>query len=183
MMKFLLATILFSGLFLVLALPTLVADMHENAKNVKRLGKVDENLYRGGQPTYEGLKELQKMGIKRIINFRYEKDLIAKEREQVESLGMEYISLPWAIFASYNHDVFEAFFDAIKDKDEKPTFFHCKRGSERTGVAAGAYMIRTQNASVDEAFKEIQKYDIKFYWSPFVKNALRAFYKHEHEKK
>jgi len=158
---------------------TFAEETNAIAKHIIRFSKVDENLYRGGQPDTEGYKLLKEMGIKRVINFRYEKKLVEEERLQVMAHGMEYVHIPWAIFARYNNEVFEKFFDAIADRENTPVFFHCKRGSERTGVAAAAYEIKTHGTSVDTAFENAKKFDVKFIWAPFVKSAIKHFKKHD----
>ena len=41
-----------------------------DASGLSNLHKVSDDLYRGAQPTEEGIQELQRMGIKTIINLR-----------------------------------------------------------------------------------------------------------------
>ena len=151
-------------------------DIPEIADNIKHFDKVDKNLYRGGQPDEKGLELLKKMGIKKVINFRYEKCLIEKERQSVEALGMEYINIPWNIINFYDKELFNNFFEEIKDKNKRPVFFHCKRGSERTGVIAAAYKIKIQGLSLEEAIKDSEKYNVKFIWRPFVNSKIKRFY-------
>jgi protein tyrosine/serine phosphatase len=152
-------------------------DEAEIKKHIKRFSKVDENLYRGAQPDEAGFRLLKEMGIKRVINFRYEKDLHEEEKKMLADLGLEYVHIPWAIFAPYDEDVFRAFFAAIEDKDENPVFFHCKRGSERTGVASAAYRIKNQGLSAEDAYEEARAFEVKFIWAPFVKSLISRFEK------
>jgi hypothetical protein len=56
---------------------------------------VSIQLYRGAQPKDEGFAELEKMGVGVVVNLRHEPDEIARERSQVESRGMQYVSIPW----------------------------------------------------------------------------------------
>ena len=57
---------------------------------IKDFAKVDEYLYRGGQPKPEGIEELKKLGIDTIVDLRGEKHaLMEKERAHAESLGMQ----------------------------------------------------------------------------------------------
>src|SRR5947209_348523 len=58
---------------------------------VKNFLEVDERLYRGGQPTAEGFKELSKLGIKTVVDLRGGDP---KEKEIVEALGMKYVHIP-----------------------------------------------------------------------------------------
>ena len=145
-------------------------------QHIKRFALVDKNLYRGAQPDEKGLELLKEYGIKKIINLRGEKKLVERERAQVEALGMEYVNIPWTIWGTpYNPEIFARFFKAIRDKDTKPVFFHCKRGSERTGVLGAAYKIHYQDLSLDEALANAKQYDIKFIWWPFVKSKIKNF--------
>ncbi len=157
-------------------------DDNELHQVIKHFGKVDVNLYRGGQPDEHDLKLLKEFGIKKVINLRYEKDLIEAERKQVEALGMEYVNIPWTILSPYDQNIFDNFFEAIEDKESKPVFFHCKRGSERTGVLASVYKIKVKGLGLDEALEDTKKYNVKFIWRPFVNSKIRTFYKKLHTK-
>ncbi|MBU1864460.1 MAG: tyrosine-protein phosphatase [Candidatus Omnitrophica bacterium] len=146
-----------------------------NNINIKRFAKVDTNLYRGSQPDEADFTALKEAGIKRIINFRTEENLVERERRQVESLGMEYIHIPWLIYLPYDQKVFNRFFEAIQDKDKKPIFFHCKRGTERTGVMAAAYKTKVLDFSADTAFKDAETFGLHSLWYYFVKTKIEIF--------
>ena len=170
----------FISVFVIWIKQGYAVDKNELLGTIKHFGQVDENLYRGGQPSDEDLTLLKDYGIKKIINCRAEEDLVEAERKQVESLGMEYVHIPWTIFSPYNPDVIEIFFLTIQNKNEKPVFFHCKRGSERTGVLAAVYKIKMDGLSAQEAFDDAKKYNVKLIWRPFVKAKIRTFEKELH---
>lgn len=142
---------------------------------ILRFAKVDDNLYRGGQPSKEEFALLKKMGIDTVVNFRSEEDLVAEERQIVESLGMKYISLPWTIYTPYDERVFDRFFEIIETKDQRPVFFHCKRGSERTGVIGAAYKIAYKGMSAKEAIEDAKKFDILPIWYFAVVGKIKKF--------
>ncbi|MFC1584278.1 tyrosine-protein phosphatase [Fibrobacterota bacterium] len=148
---------------------------------IERFAEVDKNLFRGAQPDPKDYQFLKDLGIKKVINFRTEEDLAADERGKVESLGMEYVHIPWEIYASYDHAAFVRFFEAIKDKDENPVFFHCRRGSERTGVMSGAYKMKFSGMSFEDAYRDAIKYDVMMMWRVFVKSKLKEFSKRTRE--
>jgi len=147
----------------------------ETGEDIPRLCEVDTNLFRGGQPTQEGYRQLQAEGIKKIISFRHEKKYISQDREQVEALGMEYVSLPWMIGLPYKKEIFTLFFKEIQTKQDAPIFFHCKRGSERTGVMTGAYLIKEKGYTWEEAYEEIKQFSIKPIFMHSVKSKLKTF--------
>ena len=53
--------------------------------------RVDDHVYRGAQPTPEGFSNLNKLGIKLVIDLREPGDRSAYENKIVTSAGMKYI--------------------------------------------------------------------------------------------
>lgn len=51
-------------------------------------------LYRGGEPTKEGLKKIKEMGITTIFDLRNPGEMAFNEKEAAKELGMRYISMP-----------------------------------------------------------------------------------------
>lgn len=142
---------------------------------VERFAMVDNGLYRGAQPDRVMLAALKQQGIRTIVNFRAEKNLVEQERQWAQELGLEYVSLPWTIYGPFRKEVFDRFFALLDDPAKRPIFFHCKRGSERTGVLAALYAIRYQGASYEEALAEARQYDIKAIWWPFVQRKIKQY--------
>ena len=64
---------------------------------------------------------------------------------------------------------------AIDDKEKAPVFFHCKRGSERTGVMAAIYCMKYKGMSLDDAFRYVDQGDLKWIWRPFVYRKLKQY--------
>ncbi len=140
------------------------------------LTRMEPGLYRGAQPDRAGYRQLKEMGIKTIVNFRHEKEWIERGREEAERLGMDYISLPWTIFGTLDDDLIRRFFEIVEDEDQRPVFFHCRRGVERTGLLAAFYYIRYENMPPDQAYeKAFEGYPLKWIWMPFVKSKFSDF--------
>src|SRR4051812_30454322 len=55
--------------------------------------KVNENVYRGGQPTVEGFRKLARLGVKTILDLREEDDDRKVEKKVVRQLGMKYVHI------------------------------------------------------------------------------------------
>src|SRR5713226_508049 len=60
---------------------------------------VSERVYRGAQPTPEGLRALAQMGIKTIVDLRREEPQVRGEQRIVEGLGMKFLSVPMSMQA------------------------------------------------------------------------------------
>src|SRR5216683_1516406 len=61
---------------------------------VSNAGKVSEMLFRGAQPSVQGLAELKKLGVTTIVDLRGNSGPVAWERAQAESLGMRFVNIP-----------------------------------------------------------------------------------------
>src|SRR5262249_50717249 len=59
--------------------------------SVKNFGKVNDHLFRGGQPTSAEYKQLAKIGVKMVIDLREDSEDYA--RVEAQSAGMKYINL------------------------------------------------------------------------------------------
>ena len=134
-------------------------------KRSLNLSLLIKNIYRGAQPTEEALQLLKGFGIQTIISFRHEADVIEKEQKQAEALGLRFISLPWRIQFHPDQPVMRQFLDELKNKENEPFFFHCRRGSERTGVAEAIFQYYVKKKSKDEAWKlAMDGHPLLFYW-------------------
>ncbi len=147
-------------------------------KEIEEFGIVEPGFYRGAQPTEVGLRLLKEMGVRTLINFRHEKEVIDWERKKSEELGLKYVSLPWRIQWQPSPEVMKKFLQLVEDKKEGPFFMHCRRGAERTGVADALYRHYHQKKSVEEAFELATKgYHTRFYWWPFIRMRYDDFLK------
>src|SRR5579883_636433 len=63
-----------------------------NAAGLSNFHQVAPHIYRGGQPTADGFKNLSKMGIKIVLDLRAGGD--EQEKQLVEKLGMKYVHVP-----------------------------------------------------------------------------------------
>ncbi|HEY3999736.1 MAG TPA: hypothetical protein VGO93_12760, partial [Candidatus Xenobia bacterium] len=57
---------------------------------IRNFAKVSDVLYRGGQPSRDGFVTLQHMGIKTIVDLRWEQN----DRHLLKGLGLRYVHMP-----------------------------------------------------------------------------------------
>jgi protein tyrosine/serine phosphatase len=86
-----------------------------------------------------------------VINFRPEPDSIQWEKEKVEALGMKFVSLPWNITESVEPQLLDQFFEILDEPMNRPVFFHCKHGRDRTGVMSTLALMRYEKLSEAQA--------------------------------
>lgn len=116
---------------------------------ISNLYQVTTNLYRGAQPTAEGMKQLKAMGIKTVVNlrsFHSDKDELAG----TDLKGVRFETKPWH---AEEEDVV-AFLKVVSDTNNLPVFVHCQRGADRTGTMCAMYRIVacgwTKQRAIDE---------------------------------
>jgi tyrosine-protein phosphatase SIW14 len=122
---------------------------------IPRFARISEDLYRGGQPSAEGLQELHRMGVQVVVDLRGSPS--QTERSAATGLGMQYFSIP-------SHCPFPSdkpwvtFLKVIHESHGKKVFVHCRLGDDRTGLAVAIYRIEDEGWSADQALREMQAF-------------------------
>ena len=119
---------------------------------VPNLHKVSEDLYRGAQPTTDGLGQLEKLGVRTVVNLRF----ILSDRNKIKGTGLDYEHINTTTLSTETKDVVR-FLKIVTDPQRTPVFVHCHRGVERTGLMCAAYRIIVQGWTKDEAIEEMTK--------------------------
>ncbi len=137
---------------------------------VPNFHKVSENLYRGGQPTAEGMQQLGKMGIKTVINLRS----FHSDRDEIKGTALDYEHIYMKPWHAENKEVVR-FLQIVTDPNRVPAFVHCQRGADRTGTMCSIYRIAVQGWSKSDAINEMTKGDFGFYsgWQNLVNYILK----------
>ncbi len=119
---------------------------------VPNLYRVSETLYRCAQPTAYGFKELEKLGIKTVINLRSEHSDI----KELAGTNLKYYEIPSQATEVREGDLMK-FLKIVSNPEDAPYLIHCRRGADRTGLFVAFYRIVVQGWSREEAIKEMQK--------------------------
>ena len=127
--------------------------------------EVTTNLYRGAQPSAEGMKELRAMGVKTVLNLRsYHSDhgLVSSGELKLARLHMK----PWH---AEDEDVV-AFLKIASNTNNLPMFVHCQRGADRTGMICAMYRIVFCGWTKEAAIQEMENGGFHFYpgWKNIV---------------
>ena len=124
---------------------------------IKNFGKVNENYYRGSQPTSEEFAQLKTLGIKTVIDLR--KDSKAEAPDRVKELGMQYFNIPLKASKPATGQQTEYFLKLVNDPANWPVYVHCKGGRHRTGALTAVYRITHDGWTADRAYEEMKGYD------------------------
>ena len=135
-------------------------------------------LYRGAQPGESDFAMLKKKGIRTVVNFRNEPGWVEWERKKVEEAGMKYVSLPWSITRSVKPELLDDFFKVLDEPENRPVFFHCKHGRDRSGVMSVLALMRYEKMSEKEAreftFETVRPH---LRYLPFINQKIKFFLK------
>jgi len=161
-----------------MAVQAQVADT-SSTLTIENFGKVNENYYRGSQPTEEQFAQLKRLGIKTIIDLR--KDNVRAESDWVRGLGMKYVNIPLRASVAATEEQTSYFLSLVNDPANGPVYVHCKGGRHRTGALTAVYRITHDGWTADQAFREMNKYEFDhgFFGGPSSqKRYVYTFYDH-----
>jgi len=132
---------------------------------VPNLYKVSDDLYRGAQPSNEGMRQLEKLGIKTIVNLR----LLHSDRDEIENTELSYQHIPMLTWNTQDKDVMR-FLKIVTDSNNTPVFVHCQYGADRTGTMCAIYRIAVEGWSKNEAIEEMTNGGFGFHsiWKDLV---------------
>ena len=143
----------------------------ENVK-IGNFGQMDENFYRGAQPTAEDVKALAEIGIKTIIDLR--NDPTDYEKAAAEAVGIRYVNIPMSGWKTPKDADLETFMALANDPATGKFFVHCKAGIHRTGVAGAVYRMKNYGWNYDQSYAEMKNYNFS---SGLVHGALKSYVK------
>ena len=129
------------------------------SEGILNFGKVDDHLFRGAQPDTQGVKNLQKLGVKMIINLRMTNDVVKAEADQCRLSGILYTNIPLPGVGRPDSAQVAKILATINASPDT-VFIHCEHGCDRTGTLAACYRIEHDKWSGDQAMKEAIRYGI-----------------------
>lgn len=144
--------------------------------SIENFGKLNDNYYRGSQPTAGQFDELKRLGIKTIVDLR--QDSIDGASEQARKAGLQYVNIPLTTKRPATEDQTARFLNLVNDPANWPLFVHCKGGRHRTGEMTAIYRITHDGWSGDKAYEEMKKYDFEdsFFYPRSLKRYVFSYY-------
>jgi protein tyrosine phosphatase (PTP) superfamily phosphohydrolase (DUF442 family) len=139
-------------------------------------GKINDHLYRGAQPKSQGLLELKKLGINTVVDLRLEDPAkIQWERQQVESLGMRFVSIPVGGWSAPTNEQVLQFLSLFREDPAQKIFVHCHFGEDRTGVFVATYRIAFEKWPTEQALHEMDLFGFNRVWHPSMISFVHDF--------
>lgn len=144
-------------------------------KDLPNFYRVTDGLYRGGQPTEIGLKQLVQLRIKTVVNLRDDDDRARAEATAAVAAGLRYFNLPLPNFYKPGKERVAEILSIINAPENQPVFVHCKRGADRTGTIVAIYRIDHDGWTDAQAKDEAQQYGLGF-WQIRMKDYISDYY-------
>ena len=138
--------------------------------------KVNERLYRGGQPKSGGIQKLAQLGIKTVVNLRDDDERARAEEAEAVAAGLRYFNVPLDNFGRPSDAKVERVLAIIETPENQPVFVHCKRGADRTGTIVAVYRIAHDGWTSERAISEADRHGMIF-WQVGMKDYIHDYYR------
>jgi protein tyrosine/serine phosphatase len=115
------------------------------------LHQVTPQLYRSAQPSLEGFRAAEKMGIRTVISLRDD----AADDELTAGTKLKLIRIPMSL-SSVEDAAIARILAALAKKEDGPFLVHCQLGADRTGAAIAMWRVTAQGWTRDDAIAEMR---------------------------
>lgn len=127
---------------------------------VPNFGKLNQYIWRSGQPTRKGYSMLADEGLKTVVNLRAE---YPQDRDSLPS-GINYISIPIKDMHAPTLNQAYQFLNIVSDGQNWPILIHCHAGEGRTGVMSALIRYSFDGWNHDSIQTEIRNFRTKRFW-------------------
>lgn len=117
---------------------------------VPNLYKVNDDLYRSGQPTVTGFRNLETLGIRSCMSLRAH----CSDRGDAKGVAALCVWRPILGVRVSPEDLEEMILD-ISFRLPRPVLIHCYHGADRTGLLCAAYRVLIEEWTIEEAVREM----------------------------
>ncbi len=119
---------------------------------------LEPGLYRGAQPTKQGIKSLEDMGITNLLSLR----TINTDNHLANATMISCHSVPINYLRIDERAVLKAV-GIMQSPKSRPLLVHCRHGSDRTGLVCALYRVLVQDWTKEEAIEEMILGDYGFH--------------------
>lgn len=111
--------------------------MHERPANwatplemegVPNLHRVSDGLYRSAQPTAEGMRRLEELGVRTVVNLRS----FHSDRDEIRDTGLRYEHIFVKAWHPEEKEMIR-FLRIVSDPENAPVLVHCQHGGTGPG--------------------------------------------------
>ncbi|MCK6484294.1 MAG: hypothetical protein L6R00_09190 [Phycisphaerae bacterium] len=131
----------------------------------RRFAEVEPGaLYRGGRASPSALRNVARdHAIRTLLTFTAEPPetpLAQTQRRLVDELHLKYINIPMPGDGRGSFEALDRAADALADASNRPVFFRCAAGKQRTNAALAAYRMRHCGWTFEAALAELDRFGL-----------------------
>jgi uncharacterized protein (TIGR01244 family) len=145
-------------------------------KELPNFHRVNERLYRGGQPRRGGMDRLAQLGIKTVIDLRGDGKRADDEAAEARAAGLRYFNIPLSNFGRPADAQVKQILSIINTLENQPVFIHCRRGSDRTGMIIAVFRISSDGWTSERALEEARRHGMGW-WAFAMKDYVNDYYR------
>ena len=154
------------------ALPATVEQVTVEQANIAKLIVHPNDVYSSGQPEQQQFEVLQLAGVKHIVNLRPVGEQDWDEGALVESLGMQYHSIPVPGAQGVTTENARTLDQLLESLQGEPVLVHCGSGN-RIGALVALAESEIRGSSIDEAIAKGKRWGLTRL-EPAVREKLTA---------
>lgn len=124
------------------------------ASGCQKIEKVSDGLYRGPYINNKRLQELQKLGIKTIVNVRLNPHKTSQKT--AKEMGIKWVHIPSGVFVAPREKEWDKFLSVVEDPANQPIYLTCTLGADRTGFYVALYRRAIEHWQQDKATQEME---------------------------
>ena len=128
--------------------------------SVKNLNRVTPQLYRSAQPDAAGMRELEKLGVRTVIDLRDLND----DQDEARRTKLRLRRVKMDAWHIEDEDVVRVL-AMLRRRKDGPFLVHCHHGSDRTGVVCALFRLVEQKWSRGDAIRELKEGGFGFHKS------------------
>jgi protein tyrosine/serine phosphatase len=107
-------------------------------RGVPNFYRVSDDLYRGDEPSPNGMKLLSNMGMRTVVCVR--SWAIHGTEDRMKGLGMNYDTIPMVAWKPTDENIVQ-FLSIMANRNNRPVFIHCYTGGDRVGLLTAVYRV------------------------------------------
>jgi protein tyrosine/serine phosphatase len=119
-------------------------------EGVPNLHRLTPMLYRSEQPTALGMKNLEKLGIRTVINLR----AFNSDTQELRGTTLRGVHVPVLTWNLETEDIVTVMRE-LRRPENGPFLIHCQHGADRTGLMSAMYRMLEQDWSAEDALQEL----------------------------
>ena len=138
----------------------------ESAPGMENLHRVTPLIFRSAQPTAEGLREMERRGVRTVINLRHHHD----DADGAAGTKVRLVRVKMNTWHIEDEDVARVL-AILREEKSGPILMHCQHGSDRTGLICAMFRMVEEGWSREDAIGEMRGGGFGFH--PVWKNIVR----------